>query len=69
MKDLFSSNSNDYLYYRPSYPRELVGYVVSLCNHKTAWDCGAGSGQMTQLIAPHFKEVFATDISQNQLLI
>ena len=32
-----------------------------------AWDCGAGSGQLTQLLAPHFDAVVATDISAHQL--
>ena len=32
-----------------------------------AWDCGAGSGQLTQLLAPYFDAVVATDISAHQL--
>lgn len=32
-----------------------------------AWDCGAGSGQFTQLLAPYFEHVVATDISAAQL--
>ena len=68
MKDLFSNQSNNYAHYRPSYPKELVNYLIGLESQKnTVWDCGAGSGQMTRLIAPIFKEVYATDISQNQL--
>ena len=68
MKDLFSNQSNNYAHYRPAYPKELVNYLIGLESQKnTVWDCGAGSGQMTRLIAPIFKEVYATDISQNQL--
>ena len=32
-----------------------------------AWDCGAGSGQFTQLLSSHFKYVVATDLSAQQL--
>ncbi|WP_110974191.1 class I SAM-dependent methyltransferase [Acinetobacter sp. WCHAc060042] len=68
MKDLFSSGSSLYQLARPSYPasliQEILKYVVT---PQFAWDCGAGSGQLTQLLAPYFDAVVATDISTQQL--
>lgn len=68
MKDLFSENSRLYHQARPSYPiaviQEIMKYVPE--SH-FAWDCGAGSGQFTQLLAPYFDCVAATDLSADQL--
>lgn len=68
MKDLFSDKSEAYERYRPLYPKELVGYIESLVPRSSVvWDCGAGTGQMTRLLAPHFSRIEATDISAQQL--
>lgn len=68
MKDLFSKGSDQYSRHRPSYPESLIRFILSKTrNRHLAWDCGAGTGQLTKLIAPHFDEVFATDISHQQL--
>ncbi|ENX38270.1 class I SAM-dependent methyltransferase [Acinetobacter sp. NIPH 2100] len=68
MKDLFSEQSELYQQARPSYPQLLIKSVLMHLNHfERAWDCGAGSGQLTQLIAPYFQTVVATDLSQSQL--
>ncbi|OEY96633.1 SAM-dependent methyltransferase [Acinetobacter proteolyticus] len=68
MKDLFSEHSELYQQARPTYPQSLVNSLIKQLNgFACAWDCGAGSGQLTQLIAPYFKQVVATDLSQNQL--
>lgn len=68
MKDNFSKQSLEYSKYRPSYPEELIEYLLSIVRNKDcAWDCGTGSGQLANLLADHFKEVFATDISENQI--
>lgn len=68
MKDLFSEDSSDYASFRPSYPTELIDYIQTLVPESaTIWECGAGSGQMTRLLAPHFHFIHATDISQPQL--
>ncbi|AXQ23740.1 class I SAM-dependent methyltransferase [Acinetobacter wuhouensis] len=68
MKDLFSSGSQLYQQARPSYPPEVIQEIL---NHVPArgfaWDCGAGSGQFTQLLAPYFDHIVATDISAQQL--
>ena len=68
MKDLFSANSQLYQQARPSYPSEVVQEILSHVPARGfAWDCGAGSGQFTQLLAPYFDHIVATDISEQQL--
>ncbi|WP_421877636.1 class I SAM-dependent methyltransferase [Marinoscillum sp.] len=68
MKDLFSEDSSDYASFRPSYPTDLINYIRTLVPESAIiWECGAGSGQMTRLLAPHFHFIHATDISQPQL--
>ena len=68
MKDRFSSGSQLYQQARPTYPQAVVQELlkhVPACDF--AWDCGAGSGQFTQLLAPYFEQIVATDLSANQL--
>jgi ubiquinone/menaquinone biosynthesis C-methylase UbiE len=36
-------------------------------DNKAAWDCGCGSGQVTNALAERFEKVCATDISANQI--
>ncbi len=68
MKDNFSSHAKAYAQFRPHYPVELFTHLYTLVNNKnTAWDCGTGNGQVAVVLADHFGEVFATDISQQQL--
>lgn len=68
MKDNFSVQSAAYAQFRPTYPHELYDYLLSLVEEKnTAWDCATGSGQVARELAKHFKQVFGTDISENQL--
>ena len=68
MKDRFSSGSQLYQLARPSYPASLIQEILKhVVTPQFAWDCGAGSGQLTQLLAPHFDTVVATDISVHQL--
>ncbi|MGQ0738030.1 MAG: class I SAM-dependent methyltransferase [Bacteroidota bacterium] len=68
MKDNFSGLADIYAKYRPHYPAELFIFILSNISVKeTAWDCATGNGQTAKDLAPHFKKVFATDISQKQL--
>lgn len=68
MKDNFSKQSSGYSKYRQSYPQELFDYLLQLVNNKNcAWDCGTGSGQFAAGLANYFHEVYATDISENQI--
>jgi len=67
-KDLFSLQASTYAKYRPSYPAEMIQYLVSLVDSReAAWDCATGNGQAAALLAPYFKTVQATDSSEKQL--
>jgi ubiquinone/menaquinone biosynthesis C-methylase UbiE len=68
MKDNFSNQAADYAKYRPVYPEELFDFILShVLNKEAAWDCGTGNGQTARILAINFQNVFATDISQNQI--
>lgn len=68
MKDNFSFHSKEYARFRPTYPKELFEYILPLVKEKnTAWDCGTGNGQVAGVLADYFTEVYATDISRQQL--
>lgn len=68
MKDRFSQQAESYQKYRPTYPEDLYTFLMTLVLEKeTAWDCGTGNGQVAVKLAEHFKLVYATDISENQL--
>lgn len=67
-KDLFSTQSGDYAKYRPSYPTGLISEVLDITpGRDMAWDCATGNGQAAYLLAQHFSQVIATDISGKQL--
>jgi ubiquinone/menaquinone biosynthesis C-methylase UbiE len=67
-KDLFSNQAELYAKYRPSYPKELIEYIVSFVNKKEmALDCATGNGQAAVLLAPFFQKVFAIDTSLKQI--
>lgn len=64
----FSEQSEDYLSYRPQYPKELFLYFqTQVSEHQVVWDCGTGNGQAAVELAKIFQKVIATDISQAQL--
>ena len=68
MKDNFSSKSSSYAKYRPTYPQALFQFLKEkLDTTERAWDCGTGNGQVAGELAKFFKEVQASDISQQQL--
>lgn len=68
MKDYFSTASDKYAQFRPTYPPELYSFLLQLCENRTkAWDCGTGNGQVAGELANFFEQVYATDISINQL--
>jgi ubiquinone/menaquinone biosynthesis C-methylase UbiE len=67
-KDLFSTQSDVYAKFRPSYPKELFEHIVSFAKHRHhAWDCATGNGQAASFLSGYFKKVDATDISEAQL--
>jgi len=69
MKDNFSARSDKYARFRPNYPAELYTFLLSLVNTKeNAWDCGTGNGQIAKELSKHFTTVYATDISESQIM-
>ena len=68
-KDLFSIQAADYARYRPTYPSELIDYIIGFVPEKNlAWDCATGNGQAAVLLSPYFRQIIATDSSEKQLL-
>ena len=68
MKDNFSSQSEKYAKFRPTYPSDFFDYLNSIIpNKENAWDCGTGNGQVALELSKTFDNVFATDISQSQI--
>lgn len=68
MKDNFSTQAKAYAQFRPYYPQEMIGHVVSFVENKgEALDVATGNGQVAAALAPYFKKVYGTDISQKQL--
>jgi len=67
-KDLFSTQASSYAGFRPGYPSSLFEHILECTpNRDTAWDCATGNGQSAISLAPHFTQIFATDISAPQL--
>ena len=67
-KDNFSEQAASYARYRPTYPESLYTYLLEQVQHRQrAWDCGTGNGQVAARLAEDFEEVYATDISEQQL--
>ncbi len=67
-KDHFSTQSDGYAQYRPSYPDELYRYLASLTReHSSAWDCATGSGQAATALTTFYKKVVASDASESQI--
>ncbi|HEX6891169.1 MAG TPA: class I SAM-dependent methyltransferase [Chryseolinea sp.] len=67
-KDLFSAQANVYAAFRPTYPKELYYFIFgNLKTKNRAWDCATGNGQVAGFLANYFDQVYATDISQQQL--
>lgn len=64
----FQDNGKRYARFRPDYPTELVQSLTGLTEGSDlALDVGCGNGQLTSLLAPHFKHVIGTDTSESQI--
>jgi SAM-dependent methyltransferase len=67
-QDHFSKDADRYAAHRPRYPEALFEYLASVApGHERAWDCGTGNGQAAHGLAPYFREVIATDPSEEQV--
>jgi len=68
--DHFSTQSSDYVRYRPLYPAVLYDYLASLTpEHDRAWDVGTGNGQAALGLTQHFRSIIATDPSEQQIAL
>ncbi|MBC8084258.1 MAG: class I SAM-dependent methyltransferase [Hymenobacter sp.] len=68
MLDRFSTQAECYARYRIDYPPELYGFLLAHTPHRhRAWDCATGNGQVAAVLAGHFGQVAATDLSAAQL--
>jgi len=68
MKDNFSAQAKDYSKFRPTYPSEMIKYIVSFVKDKdTALDVATGNGQLAKELAKYFSQVYATDMSEKQI--
>lgn len=68
MKDKFSDQSKAYARFRPQYPPEMFSQILKyVIKRENAWDCGTGNGQVAGVLAGYFQNVYATDISPQQL--
>lgn len=66
--DYFSSKSNEYASFRPTYPDELIEVLAGFCKRKDlALDVGCGSGQLSVLLTKRFRSVIALDLSEEQI--
>lgn len=67
-KDHFSTLSELYSRHRPTYPPALFEWLAGLCRRtEHAWDCATGNGQAALNLASHFRQVTATDASEQQI--
>lgn len=71
-KDLFSKQSKLYAKYRPKYPKKIYEAIYNLLikyeiPFHTAWDCATGNGQVAFELSKKFNQVYASDISSNQI--
>lgn len=68
IKDNFSVGATNYASFRPESPAELYTFLFQQTqSFDTAWDVGTGNGQVAVVLANHFRQVHATDISAKQL--
>ena len=65
--DHFSSIAEQYARFRPTYPAALFDFLAGLGNRSAVWDCGCGNGQATLALAGRFRQVWASDISLEQV--
>lgn len=66
--DRFSAQAAAYARYRIDYPPGLYAWLLpQVPGRQRAWDCATGNGQVAAVLADHFAEVEATDLSASQL--
>ncbi|MCW7537660.1 class I SAM-dependent methyltransferase [Aquabacterium sp. A7-Y] len=64
----FADQPETYASARPHYPPALFDWLASSCRRRaSAWDCATGNGQAAFDLAARFEQVFASDISAEQI--
>jgi len=67
-RNWFDQGGQTYARFRPGYPSELAAFLASQApDRQLAVDVGCGTGQLTQLLAPHFGKVVGLDPSADQI--
>jgi SAM-dependent methyltransferase len=67
-RNWFDQGGRAYARFRPEYPRALAAFLASAApDDSLAVDVGCGNGQLTQLLAPYFKQVVGLDPSADQI--
>lgn len=66
--DNFSDASSSYKKFRPTYPPQLYQAILAQTEaRRSCWDCGTGNGQVAAELSKYFEQVYATDVSENQI--
>jgi SAM-dependent methyltransferase len=67
-RNWFDQGGGAYACFRPDYPVQLASFLAAVSpNNRMALDVGCGTGQLTRLIARHFKYVVGLDSSADQI--
>ena len=67
-KNWFDQGGAAYAGFRPEYPPEVSRFLIALHHDaEVVLDVGAGTGQLTRLLADHFSKVIGIDPSADQL--
>ncbi len=67
-KDYFSKTASDYAIYRPHYPTTIFTFLNTIVEeHRVAWDCATGNGQVANQLVHYFNQVYASDASEKQI--
>lgn len=65
---LFSDKSELYQAARPNYPDSIYAFLAQQCQAtELVWDSACGNGQAAIGLAGYFDQVFASDVSQQQI--
>ena len=66
--DNFSEQAGLYQKFRPSYPDMLYQEILRHTpGRDLCWDCGTGNGQVAVVLSKYFRQVYASDLSADQL--
>ena len=69
MKDYFSTQASEYAQFRPEYPEEVIDWMLQFVqNRGLALDVATGSGQLAHKLSRSFELVYATDMSERQIM-